>query len=166
MQNFQSLYTELAQKIDENIDEVEWIDLWNSQVYHLEDEHPFPTPAVFLAFRSSQMQDSGNKVQSVTMQIDVFIYYETFLDTYSDAYNQSDALAFLNLMDSLNKLFHGSSGENYSSMRRVSFSPVDTGGAGNLWSITYNAVLMDYSATDNYEEGGFDDVAVENTYDI
>lgn len=165
MQNFKELYTELSNKITDHIPEVEWVDLWNSQVYHLETEHPFPAPAVFLAFRSNQMSDAGNKVQNVSMQIDVFVYYETFLDTYKGAWNQEDALSFLDLMDKLNELLHGSSGNNYSSMRRVAFSPVDTGGAGNLWSITYNAVLMDYSANPEYEEGGFGDVAV-NAYDI
>jgi len=57
MQNFKQLYQELADKITDHIAQVKWIDLWNSQVYHLEGEHPFPTPAVFLAFRSNQMTD-------------------------------------------------------------------------------------------------------------
>lgn len=88
MQNFQTLYTELAKKLTDNINEIRWVDLWNSQVYNLEDEHPFPTPAVFLAFRTNQTSDIGNKVQQVRMQVDVFVFYETFLDTFKDAYNQ------------------------------------------------------------------------------
>lgn len=161
MQNFQTLYKELAKKITDNISEVRWVDLWNSQVYHLEEEHPFPTPAVFLAFRSQSMENRGEKTQEVDMQIDVFLFYETFLDTFKDAYNQKDALAFLDLMDNLNKVLHGSSGVNYSSMDRIAFSPVDTGGAGNLWSITYRAALLDYSAARVYEEIEVDGVIVE-----
>lgn len=161
MQNFKELYKELADKLNAHIPEVRWIDLWNSQVYNLETEHPFPTPAVFLAFRSNQISDLGNKVQNVNAQIDVFVFYETFLDTFKGAYNQQDALDFLDIMDKVNQVFHGSSGENYSSMRRVSYSPVDTGGSGNLWSITYNATLIDYSAQKEYEEGGFKDVDVQ-----
>lgn len=161
MQNFKELYKELADKITDHIPEVRWVDLWNSQVYHLETEHPFPTPAVFLAFRSNQMTDLGQKVQNVNAQVDVFIFYETFLDTFKEAYNQQDALDFLDIMDKINQIFHGSAGENYSSMRRVGYSPVDTGGSGNLWSITYNATLMDYSAQKVYEEGGFKDVEVQ-----
>lgn len=162
MQNFKELYKELADKITDHIPEVRWIDLWNSQVYNLETEHPFPTPAVFLAFRSNQMTDLGQKVQNVNAQVDVFIFYETFLDTFKGAYNQQDALDFLDIMDKVNQIFHGSSGENYSSMRRVGYSPVDTGGSGNLWSITYNAILIDYSAQKEYEEGGFKDVDVQS----
>src|SRR5690625_4879776 len=161
MQNFKELYKELADKLNAHIPEVRWIDLWNSQVYNLETEHPFPTPAIFLAFRSNQIADLGNKVQNVNAQVDVFIFYETFLDTFKGAYNQQDALDFLDIMDKVNQVFHCSSGENYSSMRRVSYSPVDTGGSGNLWSITYNATLIDYSAHKEYEEGGFKDVDVQ-----
>lgn len=165
MQNFKELYKELSNKLSDGIDSVRWIDLWNSQVYNLENEHPFPAPAIFLAFRSNNMTDSGTKVQNVTMQIDVFIFYETFLDTFKGAYNQKEALDFLDIMDQVNKILHGSSGENYSSMRRVSYSPVDTGGSGNLWNITYSCTLIDYSAQDEWEEDGFADITV-NKFDV
>lgn len=165
MQNFKELYKELSAKLSQQVDSIRWIDLWNSQVYNLENEHPFPAPAVFLAFRSNNMSDTGNKVQNVTLQVDVFIFYETFLDTFKGAYNQTDALAFLDIMDLINKTLHGSSGKNYSSMRRISFSPLDTGGSGNLWNITYSCTLIDYSAQDEWGEGGFSDVSV-NQFDI
>lgn len=161
MQNFQELYKELAGKIGENIEEVKWIDLWNSQVYHLEEEHPFPAPAIFLAFRSNAMTDISDKVQNVHLQVDVFVFYETFADTYKGSFNQDDAMAFLEILDKINALLHGSAGQQYSSMRRVSFSPVDTGGAGNLWSITYSCELIDTSAQPEWEKVKACDVEVE-----
>lgn len=161
MQNFKELYKELAEKLTNKIGAIQWVDLWNSQVYNLENEHPFPAPAVFLAFRSQSMADAGLKVQEVEAQVDVFVFYETFADTFKGSFNQSDALGFLDILDEVNALFHGSSGTNYSSMRRVSFSPIDTGGAGNLWSVTYTCKLMDYSAKKEWESGKFADVETE-----
>ncbi|GIZ09998.1 hypothetical protein [Flavobacterium sp. UMI-01] len=161
MQNFKELYKELATLLTGKIEAIEWLDLWNSQVYNLEGEHPFPAPALFLAFRSNQMQDAGAKMQKVEMQVDVFLFYETFLDTYKGAYNEDGALAFLDIIDEVNKLLHGSTGIGYSNMRRISFSPVDTGGAGNLYTITYKCELIDYSASKEWEEGEFLDVAIE-----
>lgn len=161
MQNFKELYKELADKLSA-IESVQWVDMWNSQVYNLDSEHPFPAPAVFLAFRGNSMKDMGDKVQNVQMQVDVFLFYETFLDAYAGAYNQDVALNFLDTIDEINKALHGSSGTQYSSMRRVSFSPLDTGGAGNLYSITYSCELVDYSAQPEWEEGEFADVKVEN----
>ena len=160
MQSFKELYKELADKLSA-IPSVEWVDMWNSQVYNLDNEHPFPAPAIFLAFRANNMNDLGDKVQKVTMQVDVFLFYETFLDTYRGAYNQDKALAFLDTIDEINKVLHGSGGEQYSSMRRASYSPLDTGGAGNLYSITYNCELMDYSATPIWQEGNFKDVEIK-----
>jgi hypothetical protein len=161
MKNWTNLYLELANKIKNNIPDIEWIDLWHSQAYHLEEEHPFPTPAVFLAFRSNQMKNTSEKVQQVIMQVDIFLFYETFADTYLDGINQTDALAFLDNMDKINALFHSSSGMEYSNMSRKSFSPVDTGGASNLYLMTYECMLVDYSAAIEYEEGTFADVEVK-----
>lgn len=160
MKNFRDLYTELSEKIA-TIKAVEWIDLWNSQVYNLDTERPFPAPAVFMAFRSSQMNDAGEKSQHVVMQVDVFLFFETFAETYRDSYNQQDALLFLDTLDAINKLLHASTGENYGSMRRVSYSPVDTGGAGNLYSITYTCELLDRSAQEEFDLDGFEDLNVE-----
>lgn len=165
MQNFVELYQEIADKITANVPKVKWVDLWNSQVYNLESEHPFPAPAVFLAFRSNQMKDIGIKAQEVTGQLDVFLFYETFADTYKGSYNQEEALEFLETMDCINKILHSSSGKSYSSMSRISFSPVDTGGAGNLWNIVYKYTAIDYSAADKVEEGSFEDLTVDK-FDI
>lgn len=160
MENFKELYKELADKLG-NINGIEWVDLWNSQVYNLENEHPFPAPAIFLAFRSNSMEDNGLKVQNVEMQIDVFLFYETFADTYRGSWNQDTALSYLDHIDNINQVLHGSSGNSYTSMSRVSFSPVDTGGAGNLYSITYKCNSIDYSAATEYEYGTFKDLIIE-----
>lgn len=160
-QTFTKLYTELANLIGQ-IDAIKWIDLWNSQVYHLQEEHPFPAPAVFLAFRSNTISDLSEKTQNLHTQVDVFVFWETFADSYKGSFNQGDAIKFLELLDNINKILHGSSGEQYSSMRRVAFSPVDTGGAGNLWSITYSCELIDSGAAIEWETTTGKDVVVED----
>lgn len=162
MSTFKNIYKELATLLN-NIEAVKWIDLWNSQVYNLEGEHPFPAPAVFLAFRSNTMEDAGTKVQKVVAQVDVFLFYETFLDTFKGAYNEDEALDFLNTIDDINAVLHGSDGDNYKSMRRISFSPVDTGGAGNLYSITYECLIVDYTAQKEWGEGSFADLKIDPT---
>src|SRR5690606_21420551 len=127
MQNWTDLYKELSQKITEGIEAVEWVDLWHNQVNFLEDEHPFPTPAVFLNFRTLNLQDVGERVQQVNLQVDCYLFYETFADTYDGSSNQESALEFLQLLNDLYALLHASEGENYSNMRRLAFNPVDTG---------------------------------------
>ena len=155
------LYVELAEKITNQINAIEWVDLWHNQVGFLENEHPFPTPAVFISIRSNSMDDLSQKVQQVNLQIDFYLYYETFADTFKGSFNQSGALGFLDTIDALNRLFHGSDGANYTGMKRTSFSPEDTGNAGNLYRITYECLSIDYTAFVDSGTGTFKDMEFE-----
>lgn len=145
MQNWSDLYLELAKKLKENTN-VRWIDLWHNQINFLEEEHPFPALAILLSFRALNTQDIGLKIQKVPLQVDVYYFYETFADTNLGAINQSDALAFLKGLTEIHKCLHGTEGENYSSMRRAGFAPVDTGSAANLYMQNFTCELIDQSA--------------------
>lgn len=152
MENWPDLYVEIATKINTDITEVLWVDLWKNQVNFLTSEHPFRTPAVFLRFRSLGTKDLGEKQQEVNLQVDFYIYYETFLDTFSGAYNQEGALEFLKIMEKIHGNFHGTAGENYSAMRRVGFNDEESSGAGNLYKISFTCLTQDTSAMKYYEE--------------
>lgn len=165
MQNWTELFKELANKINDSMPDIKHIDLWHNQVNFLDTEHPFATPAVFLGFRSDNIQDMGLKVQHVKVQIDVYLFYETFADTYKGSANQDNALEFLQFFDQLFATLHGTDGEQYSSMRRVNFAPVDTGGAGNLYLQTFSCELIDYTAMKEYTEGGFAEAEI-NQWDV
>lgn len=145
MQNWKDLYLELSEKLKKQC-KVKWIDLWHNQVNFLEDEHPFPSPAIFLSFRALNTQDLGDLIQKVPLQVDVYYFYETFADTHQGAINQNDALGFLDGLTKIHKCLHGSEGVNYNSMRRVGFAPVDTGSAQNLYVQNFTCELIDTSA--------------------
>lgn len=145
MQNWKDLYLELANKVTTNVTAIKWVDLWHNQINFLEEEYAFPSPAVFFAFRSNKIDDSGMKVQQINLQVDVFLFFETYADTHKGSINQNNALSFLEALDDINKTLHSSSGNNYSGMRRIGFGPVDTGGSGNLYQVIYECLLTDYS---------------------
>ncbi|MCO5253618.1 MAG: hypothetical protein M9892_04535 [Bacteroidetes bacterium] len=165
MDNWQKLYLELAELLCEN-KQIEWIDLWHNQVGFMEEEHPFPAPAIFLGFRSMGMEDLGSRMQKVNVQVDTYLFYETFADTYKGGINQADALEFLTLMDWIQATLHGTTGKCYSGMRRTDFAPVDTGSAGNLYRISFVCDIIDEFATPPFEEREEDiDVEVQ-PYDL
>ena len=151
LQGWDKLYQEIAEKLTTEITAINWIDLWHNQVGFLVEEHPFPTPAVFLGFRILNTEDQSEKVQNLNLQIDVYYFYETFLDTYQGAYNQADALAYLETITDIYKILHASSGTNYSEMRRTGFSAVDTGSSGNLYVQSFACSTVDASALVDYE---------------
>ena len=165
MENWQDLYLELAQKASNEIAEISWVDLWHNQVNFLQEEHPFPTPALFISFRSKAVNDLGEKVQQLMLQIDFYLFYETFSDTFNGSFNQDEALDFIRILDKVNGIFHGTSGENYSSMRKTGFNPVDTGGAGNLYQVSFECLIHDESAVKFYEEGAFTGLEIEKNGD-
>lgn len=146
MQNWVELYKELCTLITENIPAIKWVDLWHNQVNFLDSEHAFPAPATFLGFRIIEVVDLGEKIQKVKIQVTTYLFFETFADTYHGSWNQDDALKFLESLDALYALLHGSSGNTYSGMRRTGMAAVDTGSAGNLYMQPFECTLLDYGA--------------------
>lgn len=145
MQYWTDLYLELANKIKDNL-QIEWVDLWHEQVGYLTEELPFPTPAVFISFILLNADDKGMKGQLCNTQVDFYLFYETFSDTYLGSVNQDSATGFLNQLTELHKLFHATSGINYFEMRRVGMSREDSGTSGNLYKISFQCTVDDMSA--------------------
>lgn len=160
MQNWKDLYKELGDKLT-TIPGLKWVDLWHNQINFLDNEHTFPTPAVFLAFRSLVIRDASDKIQDVDVQVDVYLFYETFLDTFNGAYNQDGALEFLDMLTQIHALLHGSQGTHFQNMRRTYFGPVDTGNSGNLYLSQYACKLLDTSAQPEWGEGSFADLRID-----
>ena len=158
LQSWGALYKEIMSLLTTNIPVIAWGDLWHNQVGFLIEEHPFPTPAVFLAFRLIDPEDLGEKTQKADVQVDVYYFYETFLDTYQGAYNEDDALDYLDTNTEIHKFLHGSSGDNYAEMRRVAFAPVDTGSAGNLYRQSFVCNIVDATAAKIYGEASPGDI--------
>jgi len=159
---FTDLYLEISDRIKANLPEILWCDLWHNQVAYLSEELPFPAPAIFIAFHVTGTEDVGELVQQCNMQIDFYLFFETFADTYSGSANRDDALEFLKTLTRLHALFHGRSGQHFSPMRRVDVTAEDTGNAGNLYRVSFECTTVDYSAQTIYEQGEFVDVAISN----
>lgn len=146
MEYWSDLYLELGTRIHQNLPEIRWVDLWHDQVSYLTEEHPFPTPAVFLGFNTVGIDDKGIKVQECDTQVDMFLFYETFSDTYMGSINQSGAIDFLKQLTLLYALFHGKTGINHSEMRRVFLGREESGGSGNLYRVSFQCMVTDYAA--------------------
>lgn len=160
MQNWEDLYQEHANAINAKIPEVKWVDLWHNQVNFLDNEHPFPTPAVFLNYRIRDTKDLGNNAQEATLQVEMYVFYETFADTYQGSHNKASALSFLSLITKLHTHFHGTSGANYNNMRSTGMQPVDTGNAGNLYVRYFECTVTDESASHAYTESAGNEVDI------
>lgn len=136
---------QLAEEL-RSVPDVCYIDLWHEQTEYLDEELPFPTPAVFIGFSTLGTSDMGTLAQDIQLQVDLYVFWETFADTYDGAVMQSEALDYLNLLTVLNALLHGYTGENFSTMRKTGFQRMSSGGAGNLYRASFECAARDYSA--------------------
>lgn len=146
------LYKEIAGRVTANMENIRWVDLWHEQANYLSEELPFPAPAVFIGFNTGAVDDAGKLTQNCTVQIDFFLFYETFSDTYEGSYNRAGALEFMEELTRLHALFHGKSGAGYSAMRRTGMTREDSGGAGNLYRISFECLVTDSSAAELFTE--------------
>lgn len=160
MKDLKNLYLEQEKRISDNMPEIKHIDLWSEQVSFMADEHPFKSPAVFFGYRVLSTEDQGEKIQELRLQVDVYLFYETFADTSKGSKKQQKALDFLDLLTKINACFHATFGNYYSNMRRTGFNPVETGGAGILYVQRYELTMTDDSAKEIYENMKFEQMEI------
>lgn len=144
LDNMEDLSPELAEELAA-VPDVRYIDLWHEQIDYLEEEHLFPTPSVFIGFNTLEISDVGILAQDIDLQIDLYVFWETFSDTYNDAVMQEDALNYLNLLTLLGMMLHGKSGTHFGTLRRTHVGRVESGGAGNLYRISFECKIRDYT---------------------
>lgn len=137
--------TELYERM-EALPEIKHVDLWHDQVDYLSEEHPFPTPAVFFGFTTLNVSDNGELMQTTELQVDIYVFYETFADTYNGATMQNEALEFLDLLLMVGLMFHGRTGEHFHQMRRSGTFRQESGGSGNLYRMQFQTNVSEFSA--------------------
>ena len=124
---------------------IEHVDLWHDQVDYLSKEHPFPTPAVFFGFTTLNVADNGELMQTTDLQVDIYVFWETFADTYNDAVMKEEALMYLDLLLMVGLMFHGRSGEHFHQMRRSGTYRQESGGSGNLYRLQFQTNITEFS---------------------
>lgn len=154
--------TELYERM-ESLPEILHVDLWHDQVDYLSEEHPFPTPAVFLEFTTLNVADNGELMQTTDLQVDIYVYYETFADTYNGAKMQNEALEFLDLLLMIGLMFHGRSGEHFHQMRRSGTFRQESGGSGNLYRMQFQTNVSEFSALNLHNHVVVEDREMEIT---
>lgn len=163
MEAWTDLYQELATKITDKLTDIKWVDLWHEQVSYLTDELPFPVPAIFLSFNTVACNDKGLRIQDCDIQVDMYLFYETFSDTYQGSYNKTSALEYLRILTDLHALFHATSGINYSEMRRVDMKREESGDAGNLYRTSFACNVEDASAEVIHKQQMVNEIVVETS---
>ena len=151
MEAWTDLYLELADRISNKIPEIAWVDLWQGQAGTLTGDLPFSTPAVFIGFTINSCEDLSLLIQACDMQVDFYLLIAPSEDPGAEPGGRS-AIDDLRLLTKLHTCFHGVSGINFQTMRRVDMRREDQGGAENLYRISFNCNVEDASPQKEFDE--------------
>lgn len=147
-EEFLSMIPEEEQELYERmaaLPDIQHVDLWHDQVDYLSEEHPFATPAVFFGLSTLSVADNGELMQTTDLQVDIYVFWETFNDTYKGAKMQEEALQYLDLLLMVGLMFHGRSGEHFHQMRRSGTFRQESGGSGNLYRMQFQTNINEFS---------------------
>ena len=114
------IYTDLIERLWDQVPNLKWADLWNNQIENETKELPFDLPAIFLHFKEGRDNELQQGLIEVTATLTVLIVYENYEDHYQSAgqnVNQS-ALDFFDFKDVVTKALQGFTTDEIRSLQR------------------------------------------------
>lgn len=155
-QDWSKAYQQIAEIILTEIEEVKHVDLYYGQERIVDSDGnwiPFRAPACFLQF-DLVAQDLGELRQELTVDIKVYLAFETVQDTNQGSLGQARALQFSALMRKLHQVLHNKSGDDFGPLSRVAMAREEGPPYWYFYSQTFRTILLDYGATRNWQELG------------
>lgn len=139
----------IADRINNQVSEVQHLDLWNNQIESLEEEKPFDYPAVFLEFEIPDFTNvSRSSQQAEGAIIRLYVADWKYEDSYEGSPNQAGFLAYFDLLDKLHAALHGWSDPDgtFSALQRRSINPDNNHGGVVVYTIDFETTLFDAGA--------------------
>lgn len=155
IQDWGEAYLELSELILEKVPGVKHLDLYYGQEQAIDSDGnwlPFPAPAVFLAFNAADVADLGNQSQQLTMDITVYLAFETVQDSSANSLGRKRSMEFIGLLRQLHKALHNTSGKHFSPLSRTGLNRVEAPPYMIFYSQTYRCVILDHGAVPQWEE--------------
>lgn len=100
--------------------QIKHFDLWNQNVEFIEQDTTFDMPAVFVEFAPILWKTLGNNVQQADVEVRLHVVTEYKGATADNSEFQTDALAYFDLLDAINKKIFGLSGTGFNAFKRTS----------------------------------------------
>lgn len=107
------IFTAIAQRLADRIPEIRFIDLWNNNITTLNGGATWPLPAVFVEFETIEWRQQNNAARRGDVAVRLHIITRAIATHGHNDTKQSEALAFLDLIDSINAAMQGLRGENF-----------------------------------------------------
>lgn len=155
LQDWSEAYTSISERIPEKVPAIKHIDLYHGQEQAIDQDGnwiPFRAPAVWLEFNAAEVADLSDLRQLITMDVGVYLAFETVQDSNRGSLGQGRALEFIGLLRLLHQHLHGHRDTHHGPLTRVGLSRVDAPPTMILYRQVFRCAMLDYGATANYDE--------------
>lgn len=144
---FQHLSEHMNDKVlnDNNESYFKFIDWWNEQTEF--DEYEFDTPACFIDIFVPKTEAMGQMGTNPTLQIDIYVAFDTFAESYRGSSNQETALEFLEILARVNEQTNGYTAPEVGNLSIINAGPFRTASQRNVYRLSYGTDVIDQSAT-------------------
>ena len=136
---------------------IKHFDIWNNNLAHIEQEHPFLTPAVFVEFQPIQWKLDGNKVREATVNIALHVINQCNAPTSDEGDYVETSLLFFDLLTKINKALyqHHNAGEQGCLFSHNALTPIQSITDHDFDKLQHNIEefacnAFDWSAHPNY----------------
>ncbi|MDR0677687.1 MAG: hypothetical protein LBF57_03380 [Holosporaceae bacterium] len=97
---------------------IKHVDLWNENIQYITEEQAWSTPAVFVEFEPIIWMPFPGGVQEGTVTVRLHIITRCIEPTNDSSPYKDSALAYLDMLDSINSRIHGFSGDGFNTFTR------------------------------------------------
>lgn len=136
-----TIYTAVADRIEDKVTGLNWIDLDNGQLDLMEGRPPVAFPACLIDMAFPQCDDIGGTVQNVTCQVSLRVAFNFVGPTNQASPVRDEALAMFDVMGSLHAALQGWYNEDLGSFSRISAVPERRRDGLKVYRVIYQAVF-------------------------
>lgn len=139
---FEALSDKLA-----GISGVEHVDIWDNQIQNEYEgrETPYPVPAVFIDFESTDWNEGSQGPQTGMLSINLHIAQQTLADPYAGSDNRSEATALMNFPNTIHAAIARYSGATFSPLIRKRTVRDKSIVSMVVYIVTYQCLVTDNS---------------------
>jgi hypothetical protein len=135
-----------ALTLDDKKSVIKHLDIWNNNLQYIEQEPPFPTPALFLQFQPITWEIRSKGLRAADVAVTLHVVTSNIAPSNHKSQYETKAFEFLDLLDAINANLYGLKGDFFRNLVSTT-SSTDHDHAELIDSLeTYNVQVTDTSA--------------------
>ena len=121
---------------------MEWIDIWKAQVgTSKEKKYPFNFPAAFISTRRINWSDMVGNVKEGTTQIEVFLFFDKYQDTFDGATDEDDSLLINDTVEQVANDLHWIETDPFKELTEVADEDLTTAYNRPAFKLTFETII-------------------------